>query len=198
MKWLWFLKKVQIWTIQLPFTVDSRFFLTWNWTCWLLLRWTIPPWLCLLSPLYFYFIIFFFKLFPLSLQDKGYWAKIILRFYPVHCQKSSSHSPKTLAFLHTFCPPPHLPLGVPPSPSRCQSFTVEWKMCPISPGQANNDWKAIEVKQTDSIQLVIAVFASLSTCEEISGKTQQGCHFSFCLRLPLGRLQSFYLLFCSL
>lgn len=59
-------------------------------------------------------------------------------------------------------------------------------MCPISPGQANNDWKAIEVKQTDNVQLVIAVFASLSTCEEVSGKTQQGCHFSFRLHLPLG------------
>lgn len=59
-------------------------------------------------------------------------------------------------------------------------------MCPISPGQANNDWKAIEVKQTDSIQLVIAVFASLSTCEEVGGKTQHGCHFSFCLHLPRG------------
>lgn len=44
-------------------------------------------------------------------------------------------------------------------------------MCPISQGQANNDWKAIEVKQTDSIQLVIAVFASVSTCEEVSRKT---------------------------
>lgn len=56
-------------------------------------------------------------------------------------------------------------------PSQCQSVTVEWKMCPIFQGQANNDWKAIEVKQTDSIQLLIAVFASISTCEEVSKKT---------------------------
>lgn len=68
-------------------------------------------------------------------------------------------------------------------------------MCPISPGQANNDWKAIEVKQTDSIQLVIAVFASLSTCEELGGKTQQGCHFSSVSTYLEGCLQSFYLRF---
>lgn len=57
-------------------------------------------------------------------------------------------------------------------------------MCPIFQGQANNDWKAIEVKQTDSIQLVIAVFASISTFEEVSRKTfffffLQGCLFSW-------------------
>lgn len=58
-----------------------------------------------------------------------------------------------------------------PVPTHCQSFTVEWKMCPISLGQANNDWKAIEVMLTDSIQLAIAVFASVSTWEEVNGKT---------------------------
>lgn len=68
-----------------------------------------------------------------------------------------------------------------PFPTQCQSFTVEWKMCPISQGQANNDWKAIEVKQTDSIQLVIAVFASVSTCEEVSRKT----FFFFFARLSI-------------
>lgn len=96
-----------------------------------------------------------------------------------------------------------------PFPTQCQSFTVEWKMCPISQGQANNDWKAIEVKQTDSIQLVIAVFASVSTCEEVSRKTffffLQGClfsclpflHLSSCSFWTPRHLQCFGLLLCK-
>lgn len=43
-------------------------------------------------------------------------------------------------------------------------------MRPISQRQGNNDWKAIEVKQTDSILLVIAVFAWVSSCEEVGKK----------------------------
>lgn len=45
-------------------------------------------------------------------------------------------------------------------------------MRPISQRQGNNDWKAIEVKQTDSILLVIAVFAWVSSCEEVGKKEE--------------------------
>lgn len=62
----------------------------------------------------------------------------------------------------TIFPLPVAPSEV-PFPTRCQSFTLQWKMCPISQGEVNNDWTAIEVRQTDSIQLVIAGFASVST-----------------------------------
>lgn len=46
-------------------------------------------------------------------------------------------------------------------------------MRPISQRQGNNDWKAIEVKQTDSILLVIAVFAWVSSCEEVGKKKKE-------------------------
>lgn len=62
-----------------------------------------------------------------------------------------------------FFPLPVAPTEL-PFPTHCQSFTLQWKMCPISQGQVNNDWRAIEVRQTDSIQLVTAGFASVSTC----------------------------------
>lgn len=151
----------------------------------LLLKLIIPQWFCLS-------IFLVWRLNPLSHQNTGYRAKIILSLYPVPSQTSSTYPPKARDF--SFFPTPlyvgavfsSLCLSQPfstselPFASQCQSSTVEWKMRPISQGQGNNDWKAIEVKQTDSIQLVIAVFASVSTCEDVSRTTfLQGCLFSW-------------------
>lgn len=152
-----------------------------------------------MTPHWFFLSIFLLsRLDPLSHQNTGYWAKIIVSFCPVLGQTSSTYPLKTWYFffpLHRRCLLFSLCLAQPfytsklPFPSQCQSSTVEWKMRPISQGQGNNDWKAIEVKQTDSIQLVIAVFAWVSTCAEVSRRTfLQGCLFSWPPLFHLSRL----------